>query len=775
MLKKIIKSLSPLLLIFIFPALVFASAKMEVKIGEEIILNVQKVDPSANYKWVVKGENEILNTQTGTIFNYTFNKQGEYDVNLVSANFSGKVIKSTTISVLAGDHYKGPVSSTSSVHDDGKLSVLCSTLPVQKDDDRIHLIGNSRVLFNIQLNRSDILEYRIDKNIFKDTDGNGVANDDIDNSGDDSYLKGGSWQTAYELGDASKIVAEITIVTKTGEKAKKQIEVVFDDAPSRNVSPLAKLELTPQPDSKTNLVHLTGDGAMVGFYSRLSHGDIAEYRIDKNIFKDTNGDGDPANDIDNLNDISFKTGDVWETSYQKASDQIIAQLIVVSKEGKGSRIQRGITFSDKPLPDLSSDEAQNSIRLTSDKPFVLKGAPIKFIVEGLTLTLDQYTFAWDFDGDGVVDKEIEADNAVEHIYDFAGVLNPKVLVSDKNSNSAELSMEVLVKDLVSTMADFEFTIKDGNAVEFTNHSIAALNLTDKSLVYAWNFGDVDEEGYIKQKDQTSLKDPTYTYSKAGTYLVSLIIVDSDQVTDTKTTEVIIENDLIIEDSASATIKDSENVDSSDAKEGGSIILTIAKIGLYLILIVLGLVALIVGGFLVFLKVQHPDLTFEELVDELKIKILTVMGVHEMIDTPGVETEGHKNLKTEGQDANSDNLASEISDSVSANNSDKQAPMPDWLKQASSEKLEDKPKKEFIEGEVEGETTEEQKNLKTEKQDVKPNPQSQKEESGGKTEESKEKSKDENSKPKKSDSNDDSDDSPRPVNQKGPVPDWLKGV
>ncbi|MBN1258589.1 PKD domain-containing protein [Candidatus Peregrinibacteria bacterium] len=673
-----------------------ASGKMEVKIGDKITLNADNIQAGSTYRWVVKKGKEILNTQTAPIFNYFFAEQGEYEVNLTVTSAAG-TIQNTSIWVMAGNRYPRSVSGESS--ESGAVapfSVALSTLPPISGDGRVHLIGDSKVLFILTPTRPDILEYRIDRNVFEDADGSGTANDDIDNITGESYLKGGSWETSYRIGESSRIAAEMTLVAKDGQKAKKQVEIVFDTLPRQDGDPRAVLEVTPAPDVRDQLVRLYDGRDKVAFYSRRSEGEILEYRIDKDIFTDSDGDGNPGNDIDNLNDISFKTGDVWETHYEETDRQIIAQLIAVGEAGKGSRVQRGIIFSEKPA--LSPEEKQG-IKLVADKPFVQKGDPVRFSVEGLTQAPEQYSFSWDFDGDGAADKEIEGENAVEQIYEAAGFYAVKVKVADKTGNAADFNLDMLVKDVVSTLADFEFET-DGNTVKFTDKSVAAMNLANQSLDYRWSFGDTDPEGYASQKTQIGEPNPSYTYKKAGKYVVTLTVTDADSVIKSKSAEIDILQDLSVPEKEAQVAEETPPVspaEGEEAAEGGSIILKILKVILYLILVVIVLAVLIVLGFLVFLKAQNPGMTFDELIERMKLTILTALGVHEMIEpvsdvpTPSAPMQDEKEEVLEGE-VEEPKKETENKDGGGLENSpphpenpgpaplDKQTgPVPDWLK------------------------------------------------------------------------------------------------
>ena len=604
---------------------VLASGKMEVKIGDTVTMQAKSSVISETYKWVVNKGKSILSTQTGQNFSYKFSTQGEHIVNLTST--SGSTIKNTPINVLVGEKYKTAVTTKQGTGTSGTAGpyLVLETLPQRDSNKQVVLYGNSgKVHFLMERSVGNIIEYRIDKNIYVDSDGNGTANDDIDNSGDNSYLTGSSWSATYKK-DASKIAAQITLVDKKGQKATDQVAIVFQDKSTAG-DLTAILDASPAPNAKDGMVHLYKDTHKVAFYARRSTGKIVEYRIDKNIFVDSDGDGDPKNDIDNLKDISFKNGDVWTTSYKKTKNQIIAQLIIVGEGGKGSRIQKGIVFGEKPkppAPSLSDKNVQTGIYLSSDKSVVTKGDPIAFTVKGLSLGLSEYTFKWDFDGDGKVDKEVSGSNTIKHSYSKPGVTKVKVLITDKKKNKAEKTLSITVKDLIPTKADFTYSVSSGK-VTFTNISTASQSLSNKTLTYKWSFGDTDSTNFTKQKTQATVTNPTYTYVKAGKYIVTLTITDADKVTDTKKATIDIKTGTVTQN----TTKDTKKTPVTTTKKSSSVIGKIFKIILYLIIIVVALILLIVGGFLIFLKVQHPELTFEELVDELKVKILTKIGAYD---------------------------------------------------------------------------------------------------------------------------------------------------
>ena len=703
MFKKFLTSMLSFALLIFLVGTAQASGKMEVRLGEKVVLQSEALTVGGDHKWVVKKDRDIVSTQTGTIFTYTFDLQGEYDINLTVSDRSGAT-KSTSVEVMVGNRYSqvggasgGVDGSTDSSGLNSPLRVYSETMPTTTSDQNVHIIGDEgRVVFDVATG-NNILEYRIDRNIFVDSDGDGIANNDIDNADHNSYLLGGIWHTTYKASESNKIVAEVTVVDSSGQKARSQVEVIFASVPSKDAKVVAILDTLPSLDKEKNEITLYGDEDTLVFYPRRSQGDIVEYRIDKNIFVDSDNDGDPANDIDNRTDKSFKTGDVWFTDYVDNGQQIIAQLIVVGSNGKGSRIQREVHFSDAPAPvyyeETVASQGEDVIQLKADKDFVQKGDPVALSVEGLSQSLDNYVFDWDFNGDDEVDQSVEGLNTVSYIYDVAAIYPVKVLVSDKDGNTANFTMDLLVKDIAATTADFEVNV-NGNAVSFTNLSQVAMNLSNKLLDYTWSFGDTDSDNYDSQRGQLGVENPNYVYTKPGTYIVTLTVVDSDQVTDTKTMEVVIGEDAF----AAATGEDVKGEEPAKVKsEGGSIFGTILKVILYIILIVLVLIVLMIGGLLGFLKIQHPDLVFEELIDEMKIKLLSMMGVHEMVEptadssasaaTEMPVAEPAKEEASEEEAPVSEGGYEEGESTVEGpveDLSQPDAPMPDWMKPASEQ-------------------------------------------------------------------------------------------
>src|SRR3989338_10302898 len=130
-------------LIFGFNA-AYASGRMEVRLNEKVTLKVEELTSNAVYKWVVKKDKEGVTTQTGTVFTYTFELPGQYLVNLSTTESEGD-IRTTSIEVMVGDHFKAPVKEGEAVSD--SFSLTLETLP-PLENGRVELVDEGTLLFN---------------------------------------------------------------------------------------------------------------------------------------------------------------------------------------------------------------------------------------------------------------------------------------------------------------------------------------------------------------------------------------------------------------------------------------------------------------------------------------------------------------------------------------------------------------------------------------------------------------------------------------------------
>ncbi len=187
-----------------------------------------------------------------------------------------------------------------------------------------------------------------------------------------------------------------------------------------------------------------------------------------------------------------------------------------------------------------------------------------------------------------------------------------------------------ITEFYDPTADFEFLV-DINNVSFTNLSQYDENLTDGGLQYEWDFGDGSEG--------TTEADPTHEYAEVGEYEVILKVTDTNgssaQVTKTVMIEEVPapvtdppETDPNDENGSGENGDDtpaggnSENggdpndeptteppANNDPVDSGGGFKPTLFLIALLILLVFGG------GGLLFFRKIQHPELTFGDIIAE----------------------------------------------------------------------------------------------------------------------------------------------------------------
>ena len=97
------------------------------------------------------------------------------------------------------------------------------------EDGIIYLSGDSsRVTFSFEESTGDIASYAFDSDIFSDSDGDGIIDNDIDNKNDISYTSGTYFTHLYKnTGIPSRAV--LTVISKNGEKSSQGVTIMFDE------------------------------------------------------------------------------------------------------------------------------------------------------------------------------------------------------------------------------------------------------------------------------------------------------------------------------------------------------------------------------------------------------------------------------------------------------------------------------------------------------------------------------------------------------------------
>lgn len=143
-----------------------------------------------------------------------------------------------------------------------------------------------------------------------------------------------------------------------------------------------------------------------------------------------------------------------------------------------------------------------------------------------------YQYSWDF-GNGITSI---LQNPT-YTYGDLGTYNVSLVVEDAEGQTAEFSLLMTVVEDTFLEASFTAsatTITLGESITFTDTTTGG----NIPFTYSWNFGD----GSI-----STLEDPIYTYSQAGTYSVTLTVTDADGVADTYTLRITVEASSISDD------------------------------------------------------------------------------------------------------------------------------------------------------------------------------------------------------------------------------------
>jgi PKD repeat protein len=347
-----------------------------------------------------------------------------------------------------------------------------------------------------------------------------------------------------------------------------------------------------------------------------------------NTEEDSDGNGIPNDDIDNKNHPSFKDGSLFSFPLRRVDGDRTVQLTIVSKEGKGSRIQRRFSWvSEEDI--LHTD----SFRLYTSHKAGFTGEPIYFGIDGIK---ESYGFEikWDFDGDKKADYT-SASPLASFVYEAPGVYTALVQVKHiERSILKYQELEIHITERVPGISQYQtpisnFTVSlSDNLVTLVNTSVIEPNLSENNMKYAWKFGD---------GSSSFEKNPEHRYQTPGQYIIRLDIEDELGQKHSKQSVVTIqtiapflpeesnENPFQEETEDSSDTSNTENTDTptlpqkEELKEEGTSFLTLFFLG---ILIILGLSLCMFIGALVYFKIKTPDYTIGEIIEELKERVLS---------------------------------------------------------------------------------------------------------------------------------------------------------
>lgn len=291
-----------------------------------------------------------------------------------------------------------------------KLTAVLHTYPPANQEGIIYLSGQEgNVTFFAGNSDGDIREYRIDKNAEFDTNGDGKADNDIDNRDHASFRIGSPWQTNFqkEWGD---IVVELLVVGNDLTGSKLQRKIVFDDAKANGgTTPAAgqgKLVLS------TNQIHV---GENITFT-------LFDVPADTQISWDFDGDGVPDYE-----------GDRLANTYQyQVAGEFPVTILLTKDDQEIARFEETIMVEDVVDGEIRTNPpvAEFSYSL-QDGRLVLQNAS----EADAQLLNPSLVYSWDFGDGGTSDEE-----SPEYRFAEAGTHTVVLTVTDavgRSSTTAE--------------------------------------------------------------------------------------------------------------------------------------------------------------------------------------------------------------------------------------------------------------------------------------------------------------------------------------------------
>ncbi|MEK7085651.1 MAG: PKD domain-containing protein, partial [Patescibacteria group bacterium] len=187
---------------------------------------------------------------------------------------------------------------------------------------------------------SIITKYAWDFDLNTDTNGDGKKDNDIDSQIKDPthiYPQTGTYQVKLTVvdnqGGSAEIANEVSFTASTGGTGGTGGAIPVGDLK-------AVMSTSPAP-SADSYIYLSGNSGTVQFDFSKSTGAIKDYIFDKNIYFDTNGNGDKADEQD------FKTSlpGTWSTNFDKAWGKIVVKLTIVDIYGNKNSTTQEIKFN----------------------------------------------------------------------------------------------------------------------------------------------------------------------------------------------------------------------------------------------------------------------------------------------------------------------------------------------------------------------------------------------------------------------------------------------
>jgi PKD repeat protein len=262
---------------------------------------------------------------------------------------------------------------------------------------------------------------------------------------------------------------------------------------------------TPPAISNVQVTNITTSSATVTWTTDEASTSQVEYGY--NVSYGNFSNPDPA--LKTLHSVSI-TG---------LSSYTIYHFRVRSKDGANNESLSGdFTFTTSDLPPTITS-------LSATPQTSVASLPVNFVANASDVDGYITDFEWDFDGDGVYDKDTGSINSTSYSYPRAGVYNAKLKVKDNGgasitSNPLTITINSPVNQppLVSSVS---VNVSSGAAPLSVTFSVTASDPDGTIGAYEWDF---DGNGTA---DATTTTNPvSHIYTAPGTYTATVKVIDN---------------------------------------------------------------------------------------------------------------------------------------------------------------------------------------------------------------------------------------------------------
>jgi len=320
------------------------------------------------------------------------------------------------------------------------------------------------------------------------------------NFGDGSmlYTDATNGNTTHVYTSIGTYTAKFTVFDNLGKNDSKTVIVIVSDGSTPNKAPRAfpGENIAAKVNTQVNFT---------GYYGLDDDGTIVLYEWDF--------DGDGTYDWSNANNITA-------THVYTTVGIYTARLQVTDNLGLTANATITVTITEgEPILPIAN---------AGDAITVYVNTQVQFAGTGSSpASVSIVLYEWDFNGDGIYDWSNTSAGLVSYIYNTVGVYNAKLRVTDANGLSATAIRTVTVNSAPPTQIVYgnpsvyigpDKTIVEGNEIDFAASIIYTDGNPANITKYTWNFGDGKSGSNAFE---------THRFEKAGTYTVTLTIVDSN--------------------------------------------------------------------------------------------------------------------------------------------------------------------------------------------------------------------------------------------------------